>query len=99
MKKIYGYLLGMAFLFENLSRGLFQKSLEKYSTSIPEFTAKQKLKHTKTFYQNLFINQNKFHYHKGIPRSGKKTRGKYISMQVKARSRREKIRKTLEGKI
>ena len=99
MKKIYGYLLGINFIFENLSREVFQKSLEKYSSSIPEFTAKQKLKHTKTFYQNPFFNQNKFYYNKGISRSGKKTRGKYISMQVKARSRRKKIRKTLEGKI
>ena len=49
-----------------------------------------------SFYQNPFFNQNKFYYNKGIPRSGKKTRGKYISMQVKARSRRKKIRKILE---
>ena len=98
MKSIYARLLGMALFFEGLSVGLFQKSLEDYSMSIPEPTIKQNFKHTKTFYQNSLVNQNNF-YNKGIPRSGKNSRTKYVSIQVKARSRRNKIRKTLKGKI
>jgi hypothetical protein len=50
------------------------------------------------FYQEPILKQNKIYYNKGIPRSGKKIRGEYVSMQSRARDRREKIKKILEGK-
>jgi hypothetical protein len=97
MKKIYGLLLGMAFLVESIYK--FSLTLEDFRYSIPEPTIKQKFKHNKTFYQEPILKQNILNYNKSVPRSGKKIRGEYVSMQSRARDRREKIKKTLEGKI
>lgn len=99
MKSIYGHILGLAYLLSSLDFHKAFNVVEKHLTPIPENTLKQNFKHNKTFYQNNFINENKSYYNRGIPRNGKKTRGKYISIQCEARHRRQKIRKTLEKKI
>jgi hypothetical protein len=99
MKSIYGYILGLAFVLENMEFHEVFDIVKKERASIPENKMKQNFKHNKTFYQNNFIEGNKSYYNKEISRSEKKTRRKYISIQCEARHRRQKIKKTLEKKI
>jgi hypothetical protein len=99
MKKIYGLLLGMAFILERLEQYNLRQIAESYSPKISDLKVKQNLRNNKTFYQEPIIDFDKRYFNKGISKDGKKTRGKYIAIQSRARDRREKIRKTLEKKI
>ena len=99
MRSIYRRILGLAYILSSLELHKAFDVVERHMTPIPENKVKQNFKHTKTFYQDTFMNDNKSYYNRGIPRSGKKTREKYISIQCEARYRRQKIRKTLEKKI
>ncbi len=99
MKSIYRRILGLAYILSSLDFHKAFDVVESHMAPISEKTVKQNFKQGKTFYQDLFVKNNWGYYNKGIPRNGKKTRGEYISIQSRARDRREKIRKTLEKKI